>query len=244
MEKLKSFFKEHTKAAWSIVSAVLVVAIVATSVTVYVKQNKAEEVPVAAETTTEATQTTEAQEDETTAESTEAPAETETTSEVTTTKTETKPSPSKPKPTKPSKPEPTKPSKPEPTKPRPKPTKPAEPDSTKPTPKPTEPATKPVNPDIPVKPDISLELQSDKDTMARWEQAKREGWKTHISKNGVGLIYESPDGDFRKNVTVCRKCGKPTGNGTNGTCQPVWSTGNCIICGHPKTAGHCHHCTF
>lgn len=45
-------------------------------------------------------------------------------------------------------------------------------------------------------------------------------------------------------IVLCRRCGKPTGSGTHGTCAQYARDGECNICAAPVKGGGCHSCKY
>ena len=75
--------------------------------------------------------------------------------------------------------------------------------------------------------------------MAAYEKIKKENIAPSIDKKG-GLYWEV-DGEL---VTLCKRCGKPNGNGTHGTCASSFNGHNCSLCGGWISAGGCHSCKY
>lgn len=79
----------------------------------------------------------------------------------------------------------------------------------------------------------------DAQTMAAYEKIKRENIAPTITKKGTK--YWEVDGVL---VTLCERCGKPTGGGTHGTCGSSFNGHNCELCGGWIPAGGCHTCKY
>ena len=75
--------------------------------------------------------------------------------------------------------------------------------------------------------------------MAAYEKIKRENIAPSYDKKGNK--YWEVDGVL---VTLCKRCGKPTGGGTHGTCTHLLHDANCELCGQFVKAGDCHTCKY
>lgn len=75
--------------------------------------------------------------------------------------------------------------------------------------------------------------------MAAYEKIKRENIAPSYDKKGNK--YWEVDGAF---VSLCKRCGKPGGSGTHGTCASSFNGNNCPMCGGWISAGGCHTCKY
>ncbi|MGN0555746.1 MAG: hypothetical protein ACI4LI_07595 [Candidatus Fimenecus sp.] len=79
--------------------------------------------------------------------------------------------------------------------------------------------------------------------METYNELKAKGIKptVKVNKNGtISTYYEV--GDML--IVICSRCGKPTGNGTHGTCASSFNGNNCPMCGEWIPAGGCHTCKY
>ena len=76
-------------------------------------------------------------------------------------------------------------------------------------------------------------------TVAAYEKIKRENIAPSYDKKGNK--YWEVDGVL---FTLCKRCGKPTGGGTHGTCTHLLHDANCELCGQFVKAGDCHTCKY
>lgn len=87
----------------------------------------------------------------------------------------------------------------------------------------------------------------DANTIAAYNDALNRGVKpTRIYyKNGKysDVIYTGWDEPY-DTVFLCKRCGKPEGHGTHGTCTSFFNDVNCPICGQFVKAGVCHTCKY
>ncbi len=87
----------------------------------------------------------------------------------------------------------------------------------------------------------------DANTMAAYNDALSRGVKpTRIYyKNGKysDVVYTGWDMPYDE-VVLCKRCGKPQGGGTHGTCKTTFNGGNCELCGVWIPAGTCHSCRY
>lgn len=87
----------------------------------------------------------------------------------------------------------------------------------------------------------------DANTIAAYNDALSRGVKpTRIYyKNGKysDVIYTGWDEPYDA-VFLCKRCGKPEGHGTHGTCTSFFNDVNCPICGQFVKAGVCHTCKY
>lgn len=79
----------------------------------------------------------------------------------------------------------------------------------------------------------------DAQIMAAYDRIKRENIAPSYDKKGNK--YWEVDGAF---VTLCKRCGKPCGSGTHGTCASSFNGHNCDLCGVWIPAGGCHTCKY
>lgn len=87
----------------------------------------------------------------------------------------------------------------------------------------------------------------DANTIAAYNDALSRGVKpTRIYyKNGKysDVIYTGWDEPY-DTVFLCKRCGKPTGHGSHGTCASSFNGHNCNLCGEWIPAGGCHTCKY
>lgn len=80
---------------------------------------------------------------------------------------------------------------------------------------------------------------ADAATMAAYEKIKRENIAPSITKKGNK--YWEVDGVL---VTLCKRCGKPGGSGTHGTCATFFHDTTCPLCGERVKGNTCHTCKY
>lgn len=87
----------------------------------------------------------------------------------------------------------------------------------------------------------------DANIVAAYNDALSRGVKpTRIYyKNGKysDVIYTGWDEPY-DTVFLCKRCGKPQGGGTHGTCASSFNGHNCSMCGEWIPAGGCHTCKY
>lgn len=87
----------------------------------------------------------------------------------------------------------------------------------------------------------------DAQTMAAYNDAISRGVKpTRIYyKNGNydDVVYTGWNMPYDE-IVICKRCGKPTGGGTHGTCASSFNGHNCELCGEWIPAGGCHTCKY
>lgn len=87
----------------------------------------------------------------------------------------------------------------------------------------------------------------DANTMAAYNDAVSRGVKpTRIYyKNGNydDVVYTGWNMPYDE-IVICKRCGKPTGGGTHGTCASSFNGHNCELCGGWIPAGGCHTCKY
>ena len=88
---------------------------------------------------------------------------------------------------------------------------------------------------------------NDANIMAAYNDALSRGVKpTRVYyKNGKysDVIYTGWDMPYDE-VVLCKRCGKPQGSGTHGTCTTFLHDANCELCGQFVKAGVCHSCKY
>lgn len=75
--------------------------------------------------------------------------------------------------------------------------------------------------------------------MAAYEKIKKENIAPSFTKKGS--MYWEVDGEL---VTLCKRCGKPSGHGTHGTCTTPLHDTTCPMCGVSVKGGNCHSCKY
>lgn len=88
---------------------------------------------------------------------------------------------------------------------------------------------------------------NDANIMAAYNDALSRGVKPSVKvhKNGVvTTYYETGWAEPYDIVSLCPRCGKPTGSGTHGTCTTFLHDANCELCGQFVKAGVCHTCKY
>lgn len=87
----------------------------------------------------------------------------------------------------------------------------------------------------------------DANIVAAYNDALSRGVKpTRIYyKNGKydDVIYTGWDMPYDE-IVLCKRCGKPQGGGTHGTCASSFNGHNCSMCGEWIPAGGCHTCKY
>ena len=87
----------------------------------------------------------------------------------------------------------------------------------------------------------------DANIMAAYNDALSRGVKPSVKvhKNGVvTTYYETGWAEPYDIVSLCHRCGKPTGHGTHGTCTTFLHDVACPMCGANVKGGTCHTCKY
>lgn len=87
----------------------------------------------------------------------------------------------------------------------------------------------------------------DANTIAAYNDALSRGVKptVRVRKNGtIKTYYETGWDEPYDIVSLCSRCGKPTGHGSHGTCTTPLHDTNCSLCGESIKGGTCHTCKY